>query len=128
MWEGDMTEDKFYFKPDAPRVEWVYFNPDSGAGGQYVYNMLVASAIEKAAWLENGDFFDRLGTSCVQFLIDRNTFGFAETDYYFKNAPCDFEDRTDETMEALIALAREWQREENAADNESEGEDDEWEG
>ena len=105
-----MAGDKFYTKYDSQRIEWVYFNPDSNEGGQYVYNMLNAHIIEKAAGLSAEDFFDRIGSNCVQYLVDVNTFGFEEADYHFKNAPCDFEDCTEETMAALIALSSEWQR------------------
>ena len=119
-----MAEDKFYTKHNLQRIDWVYYNPDSNEGGQYVYNMLNAHIIEKTAGLSAEDFFDRIGSNCVQYLVDVNTFGFEEADYHFKNAPCDFEDCTEETMVALIALSNEWQRD-NEQSTASVGDDDE---
>jgi hypothetical protein len=103
-----MAEDKFYMRNNS--IEWMYYNPDSDAGGQYVYNMLNARVINnaaKASKMGASEFFDRLGSECDQYLVDRGTCEFAEEDQNFNTIPGDLEECTEETMAALIAFAHE---------------------
>ena len=68
-----MTHDRFYRHND--RIEWVYHNPDSAAGGQFVYNYFskddLAAAMQRAETL--ADKFDLIGSVCRQYLADIGT-------------------------------------------------------
>jgi hypothetical protein len=104
----DYGEDKFYLHPDERRVTWVYYNSNSSAGGQYVYNEFNYRLIDHAAkYADTEEFFDYIGSECRQYLVDTGTDGFAEADDNFNNCECDFEGCTDKTRSALIRLALE---------------------
>jgi hypothetical protein len=94
-------EDKFYLDSENGIVRWLYYNPDSNAGGQYIENVFDFALIREAADAE--DFFDHVGEHCNQYLIDVGMNDFAGYDELFKTVPCDFEGYTEETKTALIA-------------------------
>jgi hypothetical protein len=96
-------EDKFYLDRENGVVRWLYYNPDSNAGGQYIENVFDFALIREA--VEAEDFFDHVGEHCNQYLIDVGTNDFADYDELFKTVPCDFEGYTEETKTALIAAA-----------------------
>ncbi|MDR1465385.1 MAG: hypothetical protein LBJ11_08825 [Oscillospiraceae bacterium] len=97
------TEDKFYLDKESGIVRWLYYNPDSDAGGQYVENVPDFALIREAA--DEEDFFDHIGSCCKQYLIDIGTDDFAGYDEHFKTIPGDFEGCTGATQAALIAAA-----------------------
>ncbi len=96
-------EDAFFVDNEAERVTWMYYNPDSVAGGQYVINTLSFDEIRKAAQDNKSadEFFDYLGNIANQTLADVGTEWFEEADKEFHNTPS-LTDCTPETMEALI--------------------------
>lgn len=96
-------EDAFFINREQESVTWMYFNPDSNAGGQYVTNELSFDEIREAAQSHKSadDFFDYLGSIANQTLADVGTEWFEEGDNAFKQTP-DLTDCTSATMEALL--------------------------
>ena len=96
-------DDAFFIDRDNESVIWMYYNPDSNAGGQYVTNTLSFDEIQQAAreYDSTEDFFDYLGSIANQELADVGTEWFLDADREFHRAP-DLTDCTSATMEALI--------------------------
>ena len=57
-------KDAFFLDDEKESVTWMYYNPDSNAGGQYVTNTLSYDDVVQAArqYESAGDFFDYLGS------------------------------------------------------------------
>ena len=69
---GSYDEDIFF--EEGGNILWMYYNPDSVSGGQFVINCISESDIEKAgAYEEAESFFDRLGEIATQYLVDIGT-------------------------------------------------------
>ena len=106
---GNDRKDKFYTNEDIGRVTWIYFNPDSDSGGQYVYNYIyykhILTVAEQAKTTDS--FFDLLGSWADQFLVDVGTVDYADSDKEFKEDPCDLEGCDETTMNKLIEFAKE---------------------
>jgi N12 class adenine-specific DNA methylase len=99
-------DDAFFIDRDNESVAWMYYNPDSNAGGQYVTNTLSFDEIQQAAreYDSAEDFFDYLGSIANQELADVGTEWFVDADREFHRTP-DLTDCTSATMEALIENA-----------------------
>ena len=99
-------DDAFFIDRDNESVTWMYYNPDSNAGGQYVTNTLSFDEIQQAAreYDSAEDFFDYLGSIANQELADVGTEWFVDADREFHRTP-DLTDCTSATMEALIENA-----------------------
>ena len=99
-------DDAFFIDRDNESVTWMYYNPDSNAGGQYVTNTLSFNEIKEAAKTHKSadDFFDYLGSIANQTLADVGTEWFEEAENAFSQTP-DYTECTPETMEALIETA-----------------------
>ena len=99
-------DDAFFIDRDNENVTWMYYNPDSNAGGQYVTNELSFDEIREAAQSHKSadDFFDYLGSIANQTLADVGTEWFEEADNAFKQTP-DLTGCTSATMEALLENA-----------------------
>lgn len=99
-------DDAFFIDRDNESVTWMYYNPDSNAGGQYVTNTLFFDEIKEAAKTHKStdDFFDYLGSIADQTLADVGTEWFEEAENAFSQTP-DYTECTPETMEALIETA-----------------------
>ena len=99
-------DDAFFIDRDNESVTWMYYNPDSNAGGQYVTNTLSFDEIQQAAreYDSAEDFFDYLGSIANQELADVGTEWFEDADREFHRTP-DLTDCTSATMEALIENA-----------------------
>ena len=99
-------DDAFFIDRDNESVTWMYYNPDSTAGGQYVTNTLSFDEIKEAAKTHKStdDFFDYLGSIADQTLADVGTEWFEEAENAFSQTP-DYTECTPETMEALIETA-----------------------
>ena len=95
-------EDAFFVDNDRESVTWMYYNPDSTAGGQYVTNEVTFDQILEATGHE--DFFDYLGSVAYQTLADIGTEHFAPAQVQFLTKP-DFTGCTDETRKELLDLA-----------------------
>ena len=101
-------DDAFFIDRDNESVIWMYYNPDSNAGGQYVTNTLFFDEIQQAAreYDSAEDFFDYLGSISNQELADVGTEWFEEAESQFSQQP-DFTDCTKATMQSLVAAASE---------------------
>lgn len=99
-------DDAFFIDRDNESVTWMYYNPDSNAGGQYVTNTFSFDEIKEAAKTHKStdDFFDYLGSIADQTLADVGTEWFEEAENAFSQTP-DYTECTPETMEALIETA-----------------------
>ena len=99
-------DDAFFIDRDNESVTWMYYNPDSNAGGQYVTNTLSFDEIQQAAreYDSAEDFFDYLGSIANQELADVGTEWFEDAEREFHKTP-DLTDCTSATMEALIENA-----------------------
>lgn len=97
--------DAFFVNKDYETVNWMYYNPDSTAGGQYVTNTFIFAEIAEGAKSHKtpDEFFDYLGSIANQTLADKGTEWFAEAESRFLEKP-DFTDCTPETMQSLISL------------------------
>ena len=100
-------KDAFFLDDEKESVTWMYYNPDSNAGGQYVTNTLSYDDVVQAAkqYESAGDFFDYLGSIAKQELSDVGTEWFTQAEEQFKATP-DFTDCTNATMEAIIKRAK----------------------
>ncbi len=96
-------EDVFFVDKENKTVTWMYYNPDSNAGGQYVINTITFDEVKEAAQKHKSadDFFDYLGSIANQELADVGAEWFEDADREFHRAP-DLTDCTSATMEALI--------------------------
>ena len=99
--------DAFFLDDESQTVTWIYYNPDSNSGGQYVTNTLsYDDVIEAARQYEGvGDFFDYLGGIAKQELADVGTEWFTQTEEQFEQTP-DFTDCTKATMESVTKRAK----------------------
>lgn len=99
-------EDAFFVNRENETVKWMYYNPDSAAGGQYVTNVVTYEDIRDAA-KEKCDaqgFFDFLGMCPRQTLADIGSEWFDDAKAEYNETP-DLTDCTEETMQALKKLA-----------------------
>lgn len=101
-------DDAFFINKENKSITWIYFNPDSVSGGQYVTNMLSFDEIRKATQDHESadDFFDYLGSIANQTLADVGTEWFEEAENAFRQTP-DLTNCSTETMEKLTALTEE---------------------
>jgi N12 class adenine-specific DNA methylase len=101
-------DDAFFIDRDNESVTWMYYNPDSNAGGQYVTNTLSFDEIQQAAreYDSAEDFFDYLGSIANQELADVGTEWFEEAESQFLKQP-DFTDCTKATMQSLVTAVSE---------------------
>ena len=99
-------DDAFFIDRDNESVTWMYYNPDSNAGGQYVTNTLSFDEIQQAAreYDSAENFFDYLGSIANQELADVGTEWFVDANREFHRTP-DLTDCTSATMKALIKNA-----------------------
>ena len=100
-------DDAFFLDDESQTITWMYYNPDSNSGGQYVTNTLsYDDVIEAARQYEGaGDFFDYLGGIAKQELADVGTEWFTRAEEQFKETP-DFTDCTKATMESVTKRAK----------------------
>lgn len=105
--QGKEYDDAFFINSENGSVTWMYYNPDSVAGGQYVTNMISFEDILDAAQgcTSTDDFFDYLGSIASQTLADIGTEWFGEAEREFRRTP-DLTDLTADTMKALIEIAK----------------------
>ena len=96
-------DDAFFVHPENETVTWIYYNPDSTSGGQYVTNVLSFDEIRTASGLhtEPEAFFDYLGSIAHQELADVGSEWFKGADEEFRS-PSQYQNCTRETMLALV--------------------------
>lgn len=75
-----LNQDRFFLDLDNGVVEWMYYNPDSVSGGQFVVNLFsvddITDALAETMDVENA--FDYIGSACKQYLVDMGTAYFGE--------------------------------------------------
>lgn len=71
------NEDRFFVNLDKGYIEWLYYNPDSESGGQYVLNHFTLKHIMDAMLqYPKGSvemIFEHVGSNCKQYLADVGT-------------------------------------------------------
>lgn len=98
-----MYEDAFF--NDKDQIMWIYYNPDSIAGGQYVVNYITHGDIKEAMSEKTpNDFFEKLSCYATQYLYDMGTDSFDIINQKFHQTP-NYMDCTDKTMVQLIQKA-----------------------
>ena len=102
-------DDAFFIDRDNESVTWMYYNPDSNAGGQYVTNTLSFDEIQQAAreYDSAEDFFDYLGSIANQELADVGTEWFVDADRVSFTGQPDLTDCTTATMRSLVTATSE---------------------
>ena len=100
-------DDAFYLNDEEQSVIWMYYNPDSFAGGQFVTNYLSYCEVIHAAkeYKDAEGFFDYLGSVAYQTLADVGTEWFEGAQEEFRIIP-DFADCTYDTMDAIVKRAK----------------------
>lgn len=93
--------DVFFVDHANKTVIWMYYNPDSYAGGQFVTNEITFDNILQIAVECDGfsDFFDRFGSLAYQTLAE-----FDDAKKEFSKKP-DFTGCTKESMHNLVLCA-----------------------
>ena len=94
--------DKIYVDKDSETVRMVYYNPDSSAGGQLVYNEFDFDDIFAA--LGQNDPMDFILSSCKQTAIDVDMSGFDAAVREFLADTEDFNSRDERYLDKLFAL------------------------
>ena len=111
LYEYRFSDDRFYVDEEKGEVTWLYFNPDSTAGGQFVEN--VVSIEQILALKENEDysvFFDKLGSEAKQTLIDVGDEDFHDVAKRFLLDEYYYQGFGTEAREELISIAEELER------------------
>ena len=101
-----VNQDKF-FKTDYG-FEEIYYNPDSTAGGQLVYNEFSFELIREASKQDSIEkFFDYLNSNCKQSLMDIDSPEFMDYLKEFMEQDADYLKDDKETANAMIKAANE---------------------
>lgn len=94
--------DKFYVNPEMENVTWIYYNPDSSAGGQFVYTYMSFDDIFNA--MTKDDPLEYLTETCEQYLLDRGADGFDGVVEEFLTDSEDISSRDEDYLDKLFAL------------------------
>ena len=94
--------DKFYVDNNTESVTWVSYNPESSAGGQFVYTYMSFDDIFEA--MEKDDPFEYLRENCRQEVLDRGADGFEEAAEKFKTESQDISSQDKDYLKNLVAL------------------------
>lgn len=82
-------EDRFFVDLERDYVEWMYYNPDSNAGGQYVINQFTLEHFMDAMLkYPKGTvevIFDYVGQICKQYLADVGTPFYKQCELRYEN-------------------------------------------
>ena len=94
--------DKFYVNSEMENVTWIYYNPDSTAGGQFVCTYMSFDDIFDA--MEQDNPLEYLTEHCGQELLDRGAEGFDGVAEEFMSNSEDISSRDSSYMSKLFAL------------------------
>jgi len=99
--------DRFFVNPNRKMVNWVYYNPGSESGRQYVTNYFSFDTILEAEInsYSTDEFFDYIRTHCKQYFSDGGTREFKADDCDHRKKKADYTGADDDTMMVLVALA-----------------------
>lgn len=104
------TDDRFFFDKESGTLTWLYYNPDSITGGQFVQNMLSYEQILEVAKITSNPqdfFYDQLESRAKQELGDIDTHEFFARRAIFLSGSHTLSGISENTMKALITLAKE---------------------
>lgn len=104
LFAEEFKKDKFYNKPDLEQILLVYYNNDSNAGGQLVYNYIQYDHIRKADTTNAENFFRNLEEICYQEVVDIDDKDFAQFAREFAESGCDYVNSDEVTMKALLEI------------------------
>ena len=108
LYEYRFSDDRFYVDEEKGEVTWLYFNPDSTSGGQFVENVVTLEQI--IALKENEDytvFFDKLGSEARQTLVDVGDEDFRDVAKRFLLDEYYYHGFGTEAREEIISIAEE---------------------
>lgn len=94
--------DKFYVNPETEQVTWIYYNPDSSAGGQLVYTYFDYDDIFEASEKDNP--LDYLLETSKQTVLDKDMDGFDEAVAEFMTKSESISSREEGFVDKLFAL------------------------
>lgn len=94
--------DKFYVNSEMENVTWIYYNPDSTAGGQFVCTYMSFDDIFDA--MEQTDPLEYLTEHCGQELLDRGAEGFDGVAEEFMTDSEDISSHESDCLSKLFAL------------------------
>ncbi len=107
----DQNRDAFWVFPQEQLTFEAYYNPDSNAGGQFVFNSFSFKQILEAEAYSGGEpdlFYTYLDSMCKQECIDiTDDLETVEDAAKQFNDKAHYEGNSRETMDALIRIARE---------------------
>lgn len=100
--QADYT-DAIFVDNENQRVRWMYFNPDSDSGGQYVTNEITYKELLLANEFTTTpeEFFDYLSQTAEQYLSDVGTDNFKEAQAEFYSVPT-FTNCSEDTVKKLV--------------------------
>lgn len=103
---NESYDDVFFLSDDSDSITWMYYNPDSASGGQFVTNTFRYSDVIEAAEKHKdvNDFFDYLGSIANQTLADIGTEWFEVAKRDISQTPT-YTGITENTMSLLIEAA-----------------------
>ena len=94
--------DKFYVNSEMENVTWIYYNPDSTAGGQFVCTYMSFDDIFDA--MEHNDPMEYLTENCGQEFLDRGAEGFDGVAEEFMTDSEDISSHDSDCLSKLFAL------------------------
>ena len=94
--------DKFYVNSEMENVTWIYYNPDSTAGGQFVCTYMSFDDIFDA--MEQDNPLEYLTEHCGQELLDRGAEGFDGVAEEFMTDSEDISSHDSDCLNKLFAL------------------------
>lgn len=86
----------------SSNVTWIYYNPDSSSGGQFVYTYMSYDDIFNA--MDTSDPLEYLESHCEQEVMDRGTEGFDGVAEEFMTDSEDISSRDEDYLDKLFAL------------------------
>lgn len=99
-------EEAFFLRRDEECVTWIYYNPCSNSGGQYVVNTVSFQSIIEASKITTvTGFFRYLEENARQELVDVGTCDFQEVEKQF-NGKADLYDLERDTARELVKIAK----------------------
>ncbi len=105
----EFNKEKLFYKDQDGFVTLVYFNPDSDAGGQLVFNKLSVVAVKEilSANVNDDDVEEAIANLSKQTLADVDDINFIEEAEWFVNEPCACSDNTVEYLRNTFGDSKE---------------------
>lgn len=103
-YKNSNEQDRFFINRENHTVNWLYFNPNSSEGGQYVENIVTFEQVKEASesCKNPKSFFETLEMYATQHLGDVGTEFFSEYDEIYHSGQHFQEGRTFDVMNTLI--------------------------